>query len=407
MNAPTRTFVDTQAERSNVPLLVGLMGPSGGGKTYSALRLATGIQRVSGGDIFFIDTEARRALHYSDKFKFRHLEFKEPFGSLDYLSAIRHCVDKGAGVIVVDSMSHEHIGLGGYLLTQEAEVDRMAGDDYQKRDRVKMAGWIKPSRLRQQMITGILQLNTNFIFCFRAKEKTKPVPGKQPVEMGFMPIAGEDLLFEMTVNVLLMPKADGVPTWRSDQIGERLMMKLPGQFASLFPEGKPLDEETGASLAEWAKGSAVARDYAAEAGAAAAKGVEEFRKFWKGLSKPARETLSQRLGEFQKIAKDADAANDDPFATELPATTEQPSPDNEGAEVSTPTGPASAPSIDQSPLQMLTQEGDARAAGGLKAFEAWIAGLAADEFEAVKGKQKAWKATALRADAARAPAQVN
>jgi hypothetical protein len=129
---------------------------------------------VTGGEIYGIDTEARRMLHYAEQFKFRHIQFDAPFGSLDYLAAIRHCVAKGAKVIVIDSMSHEHIGPGGYLLTQEAEVQRMAGDDYAKRERVKMAGWIKPSNLRQQMITGILQLNVNFIFCFRAKEKTKP-----------------------------------------------------------------------------------------------------------------------------------------------------------------------------------------------------------------------------------------
>ena len=124
----TRTFDDQPAVRSHVPLLVGLMGPSGSGKTFSALRLATGIQNVSGGEIFVVDTESRRALHYADTFKFRHIAFGAPFGSLDYLAAMQHCVNKGAGVIVVDSLSHEHIGIGGYLLTQEAEVERMAGD---------------------------------------------------------------------------------------------------------------------------------------------------------------------------------------------------------------------------------------------------------------------------------------
>ena len=55
-----RSFEDKPATRERVPLMIGLMGPSGGGKTYSALRLATGIQRVAGGDIFMIDTERRR-----------------------------------------------------------------------------------------------------------------------------------------------------------------------------------------------------------------------------------------------------------------------------------------------------------------------------------------------------------
>jgi ABC-type dipeptide/oligopeptide/nickel transport system ATPase subunit len=142
MNAHARTFEAKPAVREQVPLLIGLMGASGSGKTFSALRLATGIQQVTGGEIYVIDSEARRAFHYADQFKFKHVQLDPPFGSLDYLAAIRYCVDNGAKVVVIDSMTHEHTGPGGYLMTQEAEVDRMAGNDYAKRERVKMAGWI-------------------------------------------------------------------------------------------------------------------------------------------------------------------------------------------------------------------------------------------------------------------------
>src|SRR5438128_3503645 len=103
-----RTFEDRPAVREATPLLVGLIGPSSSGKTFSALRLATGIQRVSGGEIFVIDTEARRALHYAEKFTFRHVPFGAPFGPLDYLTAIEHCIARGAKTIVVDSISHEN-----------------------------------------------------------------------------------------------------------------------------------------------------------------------------------------------------------------------------------------------------------------------------------------------------------
>ena len=51
MNAPARIFTARPAVRESVPLLIGLTGPSGGGKTFSALRLATGIQTVTGGDV--------------------------------------------------------------------------------------------------------------------------------------------------------------------------------------------------------------------------------------------------------------------------------------------------------------------------------------------------------------------
>ncbi len=103
MNAPARTFTAVPAVRESVPLLVGLMGPSGSGKTFSALRLATGIQSVAGGDIYGIDSEARRMLHYADRFKFKHIQFDAPFGSLDYLAAIRYCASQGAKVIIINA----------------------------------------------------------------------------------------------------------------------------------------------------------------------------------------------------------------------------------------------------------------------------------------------------------------
>lgn len=255
-----RTFEAKPAVRESVPVLVGIMGPSGGGKTVSALRLASGMQQVTGGDIYAIDTEARRMLHHADAFKFKHLQFDAPFGSLDYLDAIKHCVKQGAKNIIVDSMSHEHEGPGGMIDFQEKELDRMAGDDYGKRERMKMLAWQKPKAARRALINGLLQLNANFVFCFRAKNSVKPmkVNGKtEIVPQGFMPIAGDEFVFEMTVNCLLLPGAKGVPTWQTENVGERMMIKPARQFDKLFAEQKPLDESIGRSLAEWARGGAV------------------------------------------------------------------------------------------------------------------------------------------------------
>ena len=47
-----RKFEDKEAVREAVPLLVGLFGASSSGKTYSALRLASGMREVTGGDIY-------------------------------------------------------------------------------------------------------------------------------------------------------------------------------------------------------------------------------------------------------------------------------------------------------------------------------------------------------------------
>lgn len=256
MTEKKRQFTDHEATREATPLLFGVIGASGSGKTYSALRLATGMQRVVGGDIWCIDTEHRRARHYAPPiFEFRHIDFKPPFSPLDYLSAIEHCVNKGAKIIIVDSMSHEHEGQGGVLEWHEAEVERLMKAWSVSADKAKMPAWAKPKQARRKLINGILQLGPNMIFCFRAKEKVK-LGGGEVKALGYMPIAGEEFVYELTGKALLMPGAEGVPTWNPENPGEKMMTKLPQQFREIFTgkAGKPLDEDTGEQLARWAAG---------------------------------------------------------------------------------------------------------------------------------------------------------
>ncbi len=249
----TRTFDDRPATREKTPILVGLVGPSGSGKTYSALRIAAGFQRVSGGETFVIDTEARRSLHYAEKFRFRHVAFGAPFSPLDYLDAINYCVSRGATTIVIDSMSHEHEGPGGVLEMHTEEHARLGG-----RDGTKLLAWGKPKSARRRLINSILQLPCNFIFCFRAKQKLKIEKGKDPEQLGYQPIGGDEFVYEMTLKCLLLPGANGVPTWRSDFFGEKAMIKLPEQFRETFAKDPQLTEDIGETLARWGAGSATA-----------------------------------------------------------------------------------------------------------------------------------------------------
>lgn len=291
-------FEIRQARREQVPVMVGLMGPSGSGKTYSALRLATGIQSVSGGEICVIDTESRRALHYADDFRFLHMQFDAPFGPGRYLEAIKAAYDAGARTIVVDSMSHEHEGPGGVLEMHERELQRMGGQD-----RHNFPAWAKPKAERRAMINGILQIPANFIFCFRAKDKTKPgtdASGKKSlIEQGCMPIAGEEFVFEMTANCLLLPGAAGVPVWRSDYPGERAMMKRPRMFERTLADGRQLSEQVGAELALWARGQLPDDEdrlskLEARGREAAEMGKEAKARFWKSLSAADQVALTER-----------------------------------------------------------------------------------------------------------------
>src|SRR3989304_2100738 len=165
------SFEFRPAVREAVALLIGLIGPSGGGKTYSAMRLAKGIC----GDKPFavIDTEAGRAKHYADLFRFDHGDLKPPFLPSTYADAIKVADEAGYKAVIVDSGSHEWAGEGGILDWQEEELQRMAGDNWKKREACKMASWIKPKMGHKQMIQRLLQVRANLILCFRAEEKIK------------------------------------------------------------------------------------------------------------------------------------------------------------------------------------------------------------------------------------------
>lgn len=240
-------FTFRPAVRSNVNLLIGVAGASGSGKTFSAMRMASG---MSGGKRFaVIDTENGRASHYADQFAFDVLELHEPFTPHAYAEAIKAADDAGYGVIVVDSASHEYAGSGGVLDMQEAEFTRMGG-----RDSSKVASWIKPKMEHKKMMQRLLQTRAHLILCFRAEAKieiikedgkTKIVPKQSLVGLdGWIPVTEKTVPFELTVSLLLTPDKPGIPH----------PIKLQQQHKALFPLTEPITEESGRRIAEWAAG---------------------------------------------------------------------------------------------------------------------------------------------------------
>lgn len=243
-------YIFKPAVREAVPLLLGVIGQTGSGKTFSAMRIASGI--VGKGNRFaLIDTESKRALHYADKFDFDHCELTPPFRPENYADAIRAADKAGYKAIVVDSMSHEWAGEGGILDWQEEELARMAGDDWKKREACKMAAWIKPKMAHKQMVQRLLQVRSHLILCFRAEDKVKMEKddrGKiQIVPAGIQPICSKEMPYELMASFLLT----------SDKPGYPQPLKLQEQHKPMFPLDKPLSEESGYLISEWAKGGAI------------------------------------------------------------------------------------------------------------------------------------------------------
>jgi hypothetical protein len=247
------SFGFQRAKREGIHLIAGLAGATGSGKTMSALRLATG---MAGGEPFaYIDTEAGRALHYADDFRFDHGTLDPPFTPARYIEAIKAADEAGYPVIVVDSGSHEHAGEGGLLDAHEEVLSRMAGTDWKKREAMTFAAWVEPKRQHQLFVNRLLQLKAHLIICLRAQEKielAKNDKGKLEVRPkrslvgldGWMPICERNLPFELTLSLLFTPDEPGVPK----------PIKLPEALRLLLPLDVPVNEEAGAKLAEWAKG---------------------------------------------------------------------------------------------------------------------------------------------------------
>lgn len=235
------------------PLLLGFMGPPGGGKTKSALRVADGIARVRGGKPLLIDTEAGRALKYRrgphnpQGHDFDYIRFSPPFVPADFLAAIKQALRRNPAAIIIDSMSDEHEGEGGVLDWHDAEVPKMGGNEW--------AAWSKPKASRRALIAGIQQIDTPLIFTFRAREKTVTKQGSRtPVNIGYMPIAPSEIVHTLDLTCLLPPRANGVPLWDSPKEGEDFVIKLPEFLVPYIVKGAVLNEELGEALARWQAG---------------------------------------------------------------------------------------------------------------------------------------------------------
>lgn len=106
-------FKKSVAEKEKVKLMLALTGPSGAGKTYSALQLAYGIA----GDwskIAVADTENKSALYYAGKTTgpWQHIEFSSAmpkgYHPNNWIKLIEFAEsDPNIEVLILDSISHE------------------------------------------------------------------------------------------------------------------------------------------------------------------------------------------------------------------------------------------------------------------------------------------------------------
>lgn len=180
-----------KAQRKRVKLRIALTGPSGGGKTYTALRLARGI----GGRIALIDSEHERSRYYAEEFDFEVCDLRPPFTPERYIAAIDAAEKAGYEVLIVDSASHEWAGKGGILEMH----DKLTGNPYTRWAKLtpRHNGFI--DKINGSSCHVILTIRGKDVYVLEQDEKGKQIPKK--VGVGGEQRSGIE--YEMTVSFML------------------------------------------------------------------------------------------------------------------------------------------------------------------------------------------------------------
>lgn len=151
-----------KAVKAESKLRMALAGPSGAGKTYTALSIASGLVDAAGdGSIAVIDTERGSATKYADLFQFDVLEL-ETFHPDRYIEAILAAQDAGYSVLVIDSLTHAWNGKGGLLEL----VDAIAKRSYQGNT---FRAWGEATPIQNRMIDTITTSRLHIIATMRSK----------------------------------------------------------------------------------------------------------------------------------------------------------------------------------------------------------------------------------------------
>lgn len=241
------TITFRPATRPTTPLVVGLAGPTKSGKTLSALLLGQGLAASSGKPMILINAgEGAKGHQYADQIDYLTADLVPPYRPAKYAEHLKAALDADPGVVVIDSATHMHEGTGGILDYHEQELDRLAGNDRSRREKMNFAAWAKPKQEESQFIYALLEAGCHVVLCFRAKEKIK-LKGGKVIDLGWQPIASDRLTFETAFTLMLPPRCKGVP--------DLDLSDMRDPFTAMIKKGQPITPDLGVALDKWAQGN--------------------------------------------------------------------------------------------------------------------------------------------------------
>lgn len=183
----------TPATRSEAKARVAIIGPTGAGKTWTALEWATVLAGPEG-RIAVIDSENGSAALYSDQYRFDTARWMPPYSALKLAAAISNAADQ-YDVVIIDSLTHFWQGQGGVLEIVDRAAEKNRGNTY--------AGWKEGTPIWRTLLDSLVFAPCHIIVTMRSKMdyvQSKNSDGKTTIEkVGMAPVARNDVEYEFTV----------------------------------------------------------------------------------------------------------------------------------------------------------------------------------------------------------------
>lgn len=172
------------AERPKMHGRAMLSGPSGAGKTWTALSIASVLADGDMSRVLVIDTERESALTYADVFVgFQHLPWRPPYDPTELTDTLGQLGDSYVAV-VVDSFTHFWRGQGGTLDIADG----------------KFGGWKSARPVQEALVEALLGVPAHVLLCVRSKtEYLVEHNGNKVTKLGVAPMQDDSLVFEMNV----------------------------------------------------------------------------------------------------------------------------------------------------------------------------------------------------------------
>jgi hypothetical protein len=241
------------AVKSQAKLRAALFGPSGAGKTFSALAIASGM----GSRIALIDSERSSASKYADRFAFDTRDLEEK--NIDeYVAAIAEAGAAGYEVLIIDSLSHAWQEL-------LADIDALAKAKYKGNT---WSAWSEGTPKQHKLVDAILSYPGHVLATMRSKTEWETVKDERtgkstPVRVGLAPEQGKGIEYEFDLLLELSTEHIGnVIKDRTGKFQDKLIDKPGKEFGSRLvawlnegapaaprPAPKPAPEDRSAKMA--------------------------------------------------------------------------------------------------------------------------------------------------------------